>query len=135
MNVHEAIASAEAILPGKEAAEGERDPRWQAIIAVGGFIETDPKPVWSFVERWGVHPDDDLRAAIATCLLEHLLDCDFDLIFPRMERLARLNPRFAEMVGWCWSFGDSEHAARLHRLIEELQARAGEPRGFLCTDS
>jgi hypothetical protein len=124
MNVNEAIASAEAILAGKEAAEGEQDPRWHAIIAVGEFIETDPEPVWSFVERWGVHPDDDLRSAITTCLLEHLLEFHFDLIFPRMERLARSNRCFAENVGGCWLFGESElpeNAARLHRLVEELQ--------------
>ncbi len=41
-----------------------------------------------------------------------------------MERLARLNPWFAEMVGNCWLFGESElpeNAARLKRLVEELQ--------------
>ncbi len=123
MNVHEAIASAEAILPGKLAAKDEKDPRWQAIIAVGEFIEADPESVWLFVERWGKYRSKDLRTAIATCLLEHLLEYHFDLIFPRMERLARSNPRFAETVGGCWLFGESEfpeNAARLHRLVEEL---------------
>ena len=124
MNVHEAIVSAEAILPGKLAAKGEKDPRWQAIIAVGNFVESDPEPVWSFVERWGKHRSMDLRTAIATCILEHLLEYHFDLIFPRMERLARSNPRFAEMVGGCWLFGESElheNAARLHRLVKKLR--------------
>ena len=37
--VHRAIARAERVLPGKPAAEGKRDPRWQAIIRVGEFIE------------------------------------------------------------------------------------------------
>ena len=124
MNVNEAIAAAEAILPGKEAAGGEKDPRWQAIIAVADFVATEPEPVWLFVERWGVHPDDDLRSAIATCLLEHLLEHHFELIFPRVERLARSNPCFAEMVSWCWLFGDSElpeNAARLNDLLAGLQ--------------
>jgi hypothetical protein len=124
MNVHEAIARAEAILPGKLAAKGEYDPRWQAVIAVGNFVETDPEPLWSFVERWGRHRSQDLRAAIATCLLEHLLEYHFDLVFPRMKRLARSNRRFAELVGWCAEFGQSQlpkNAARLHRLVKELQ--------------
>jgi hypothetical protein len=124
MNADEAIALADAILPGRAAAEGERDPRWQAIIAVGEFIETDPESVWLFVQRWGLQPDEDLRSAIATCLLEHLLEHHFDLIFPRMERTARSNAYFAEMVGWCWLFGQSElpeNAARLHRLVKDLQ--------------
>jgi hypothetical protein len=125
MSVAEAIRNAEAILPGQQAAEGEDDPRWQAIIAVAAFIETDPEPVWSFVERWGKHPDDDLRSAMATCILEHLLEYHFDLIFPRMERAARSNPYFAEMVGGCWLFGQSElpeNAARLQRLVKDVQA-------------
>ena len=124
MNVIEAITNADAILPGRQAGEDEQDPRWQAIIAVADFVQTDPEPVWLFVERWGRHPDEDLRMAIATCLLEHLLEHHFDLIFPRMERFARSNACFAETVGWCALFGDSElpeNAARLHRLVKELR--------------
>jgi hypothetical protein len=45
MTVHEAIAQAEAILPGRAASEGETDPRWQAVIAVAGFIEAEPEAV------------------------------------------------------------------------------------------
>jgi hypothetical protein len=123
MNVDEAIRNADAILPGEQAAAGEKDYRWKAIIAVGDFVETEPEAVWAFVERWGVHPDEDLRTAIATCTLEHLLEHHFDLIFPQMERLARSNPCFAEMVGMCSLFGESElpeNAARLRRLVGDL---------------
>jgi hypothetical protein len=125
MTVNEAIARAEAILPGKEAAEGENDPRWQAVIAVADFVESDPEPVWSFVERWGTSPDEDLQMAIATSILEHLLEYHFDLILPRMERLARSNPCFARTVASCWLFGQSElpeNAARLHRLAKDVEA-------------
>ena len=31
---------AQAVLPGQEAPQGGTDPRWQAIIEVGKFIET-----------------------------------------------------------------------------------------------
>jgi hypothetical protein len=121
MDVNETIARAEAALPGERVPEDERDPRWQAIIALADFIESDPEPVWSFVERWGKHADDDLRAAVATCLLEHLLEHHFALIYPRMERLARSSHLFAETVGMCWQFGQSkvpENAARLESLVE-----------------
>jgi hypothetical protein len=53
------------------------------------------------------------------------LEYHFDLIFPRMERAARSNPYFAEMVGGCWLFGQSElpeNAARLQRLVKDVQA-------------
>jgi hypothetical protein len=52
MTVQEAIARAEAVLPGHVAPEGESDPRWQAVIAVAEFIESDPEAEWSFALRW-----------------------------------------------------------------------------------
>jgi hypothetical protein len=124
MNVHEAIESAEAILPGVAAPEGEEDRRWQAIIAVAGFIEDEPEVVWLFVERWGQYPDEDLQAAVATCLLEHLLAAHFDLLFPWVERLALSNACFAHAVGMCWPFGEVErpvNAALMNELVSELK--------------
>jgi len=73
MTVHKAIKRAEAILPGVAAPDGETDPRWQRIVDIGQYIESDPESVWEFVSRWGQHHDEDLRMAVATCLLEHLL--------------------------------------------------------------
>jgi hypothetical protein len=61
MDVSDAIAAAERILPGKAAAEGSRDPRWQAIIAIEDFVEEEPDAIWSFILRWGSNPDEDLR--------------------------------------------------------------------------
>ena len=125
MTVTEAIHQAEVILPGIPAPEGELDPRWQAIIAVAEFIEDEPEAVCSFAERWGQHPNEDLRVAIATCVLEHLLEHHFDLVFPRAERLARSSRRFAQTVAMCWRFGESEHpanAAKLDELLRELRS-------------
>jgi hypothetical protein len=47
MTLQEAIAYANSLLPGTPAPEGERDERWQAIIAVGQFIEAEPLLVWA----------------------------------------------------------------------------------------
>jgi hypothetical protein len=124
MNVHEAIENAEAILPGTAAADGQEDPRWKAIIAIADFIEDEPEPIWSFVERWGQHADEDLRSAIATCLLEHLLEVHFDLLFPKAEHLARSNPQFAHTLTMCWPFGEArrpENAMRMDKLVAELR--------------
>jgi hypothetical protein len=44
MDVWEAIERAEPILPGRAAAEGRRDPRWQAIIAIEEFVQEEPMP-------------------------------------------------------------------------------------------
>ena len=120
MSVQDAITKAEALLPGQAAPDGEIDPRWQAIIGVAEFIETEPEAVWSFIERWGGHPDEDLRMAIATCLLEHLLENDFDHFIGRVEHRARADALFARMVRSCWKLGqvkDPERAVRFERLI------------------
>ncbi len=121
--VTEAIQLAERVLPGIEAAEGESDPRWQAIIEVGAYVESDPEAVWEFTVRWGKYDDDDLRGAIATCVLEHLLQYYFDLLFPRVEELARESKLFAGTFCSCWKFGQSElphNAARFDELKREF---------------
>jgi hypothetical protein len=121
MTVTEAVRRADELLPGRAAPKGRIDPRWQAIIAVGEFVESEPEAVWRFVRRWGSHSNRDLRAAVATCLLEHLLEHHFDLVFPRMERLARASDRFVDTLQRCGRFGQSTlpmRAAKLDRLPE-----------------
>jgi hypothetical protein len=119
-----AIRRAERILPGTAAPEGERDPRWQAIIRVGEFVETHPEDVWLFTLRWAKHAQQDLRMAVATCLLEHLLEHHFDLMFPRVREAAGKSVRFAETLSWCSEFGEASlprNAARLQRLLQEVR--------------
>jgi hypothetical protein len=119
-----AIARAEKILTGKPAPDGKHDPRWQAIIRVGEFIETQPEAVWHFALRWGKHAQSDLRGAVSTCLLEHLLEQHFELLFPRVRRVALETPRFADTFGSCFWFGQAKipkNARRIKRLERELR--------------
>lgn len=115
MGIEQAIREAEALLPGIPVDEGD-DPRWQAIIAVGEFIESDPEAVWEFIVRWGCHPEDDLRAAIATCLLEHLLEYHFAQFFPRVEDLAESSGLFGDTFKRCWQFGQSDAPGNAERF-------------------
>jgi hypothetical protein len=114
MSVQDAIHTADALLSGN-AQENDND-RWQAIIAVGKYIESEPEPIWEFVRRWGNHPLEDLRVVIATVLLEHLLEFHFELIFPRIEGVAQDDPLFADMFCRCWKFGQSEQPANAQRF-------------------
>jgi len=126
MTAQEAIEAAEQLLPGRAAPEGEEDPRWQAIIVIGEFVEKEPEAIWSFVLRWGSHEDEDLRAAVATLLLEHLLEYHFDIIFPRVEAAARCNKWFGKTTTQCWKFGQAKHperAARFDALCAEIRQR------------
>jgi len=116
MGVRVAIQNADALLPGEPAQEGHQDPRWQAIIAVGEFVESDPGAVWGFIRRWGVHPQEDLRAAVATCLLEHLLEHHFAAFFPQVEQLALADPLFGDTFRRCWQFGQAREPGNGERF-------------------
>ena len=122
--VEDAIAAANAVVLREAPREEGIDPRWQAIIAVGEFVQTQPEAVWSFVERWGSSADKDLRAAIATCVLEHLLEYHFDDFISRVEKAALANPLFGDMVSYCSKFGQAEEqgrAARFDRLLARIR--------------
>jgi hypothetical protein len=116
VGVQDAIHEADTVLPGEPVDEGS-DPRWQAIIRVGEFIESDPEPVWQFILRWGVHPQEDLRKAIATCLLEHLLEHHFERYFPEVERAALADPMFGDTFQRCWQFGQAKEAGNAERFV------------------
>ena len=134
MHLEGAIAIANAILPGKEAPPGKIDPRWQAIILVGEFIPTHPKEVCDFAIRWAKHPGQDLQQAIGCCLIEHLLEQHFDLVFPRMRKAAledsRVAKHFLVYSSRSWPFGQAQlpkNANRLKRLAKALQHKTRPP--------
>jgi hypothetical protein len=124
-----AIAIAEAILPGKKAPPGKIDVRWQAIILVGAYIETHPNEVCDFAIRWAKHRSLDLQSAISCCLIEHLLEHHFDLLFPKLREAALSNAKVAEH--FCpysrrFKFGHAQlpkNASRLKRLASELDKK------------
>ncbi len=109
--------------------------RWQAAILAGEHVKGSPEAVWSIVEQWGCVDDEDTRTAVATCILEHLLEYHFDLIFPRVAELANRNSRFAETFRLCSKFGQSElpdnakRFAGLLRLTRRKSRRCRRTRG------
>ena len=122
--VTNAIAAASRLLPGVAAPDGQTDPRWQAIIRVAEFATSNPDEVWEFAARWGSHSDPDIRAAVATCIVEHLLEADFSSTFPKVAALARANSNFSLTVRVCWEFGEAkfpQNARALAELKKELK--------------
>ena len=116
MTVVQAIRKAERILPGQVAPEGQMDPRWQAIMLVEEHIEEHPDEVWRFARKWGTHANADLRTAIATLLVEHLLEYHFSRIFPLVSGACRQSARFADTVNRCWALGQAKKPANMRRL-------------------
>jgi hypothetical protein len=134
MNVKQAIEAAERLLPGMGAPAGGIDPRWQAVIRISEFIESDPQPVWEFVSRWGSDADHDVRMAVATCLLEHLLESRFEFCFADMASLAQRDRLFAATVRGCWSTLDAEQQGKLQQLREKLDWLWGQQLDHLVPD-
>ena len=107
MSVTELIDYANSLLPGTPASEGENDPRWQAIMELAEYVESNPEEVWAFACKWGGHPQEDIRNAIACCVLEHLLEHHFQSIFPRVEEMVKDAfkgdiERAVDFVHWTW---------------------------------
>jgi hypothetical protein len=127
-----AIARAEALLPGRYPRRMKRDPRWLAIIKVGEFIETHPIEVCNFALKWARVRNGDIGGAIHCCLIEHLLEHHFDLVFPMMRRAAFNNLWIADNFtpySPYFQFGQAElpkNAARLKRLARQLERHHAE---------
>jgi hypothetical protein len=85
--------------------DADDDCRWQALIVAGEFIPSEPEAVWQLVRRYGSSDDRDMRAAVATILLEHLLE-------RRRARYRRLveaeirkgNRQLEDTFARCWTF-------------------------------
>src|SRR5260370_1965804 len=116
MTVQDALAAAEQLLPGRSAPDGAEDPRWQAIIEVAMFAEHEPDAIWPFVLKWGSHEDEDVRAAIPTCLLDHLLQHPFYTIFPRLKSPARPNALFGQTPAQLRKSAPAKHPQLAHHL-------------------
>ena len=125
--VLEAIGYADSLLPGIPASERQEDDRWQAILRVANYVGTNPEEVWQFVHRWASYPQEDLRDAIACCLLEHLLEVHFQLVFPRVEQAVREDPIFADTWCRCWKLGQAE-ATGHSEAFDKLRAWCEEAR-------
>ena len=109
-------------------ATGEEGHVWKAAVRLGEFVEIAPNEVWSLVTKWADSENDEVRMALATCVLEHLLEHHFDRYFPLVEELALSNSRFADTFSSCWQFGQSDapdNAARMDSLKDRIRKRHG----------
>ena len=122
-----AIDTAERLLrAGHPAVEEDADPKWQAIIAVGNFIDRAPERLWPFILKWGGSDDEDTRTATATVLLEHLLEYHFDLYVDRVAHAIEADSNFADTFTRCWRLGqadDPPNAVRFDALMAAARER------------
>ena len=95
---------------------GDEAVRWEAADQAGILITTRPEVAWALVVEFGRSKNADVRAAIATCVLEHLLEHEFDEYFTRLEaELATEDPELEDTFTLCWKFGVAEYGDRMRR--------------------
>ena len=86
------------------------------------YIKDDPEAVWPLVTKWGAVRNRDIRAGVAVCVLEHILEFHFEEYFPRIERLIRGGVRrMALTLSMCWHLGkasDPSNSERIKRLVD-----------------
>jgi hypothetical protein len=111
--------------------DSDNDCRWQALIVIGEAIRSSPETAWEVVVDSGSSPDEDMRNAVATVLLEHLLEEQFELYFPSVrDRVLSRDRLFQDTLSRCWvSTSGSPHRARVQHLLD-VAAHGG-----LSTDS
>jgi hypothetical protein len=132
MTITQAIRNAEKLLPGIPAPEGKNDPRWQAIMKIEDHIQNHPDKVWDFARKWGTHPNTDLRTAIAVLLIEHLIQCHFERIFPKVEVACSQSRRFCDTFLRCWPLGQAEmptNAKRFNALVKSIMKKTSQQLG------
>jgi hypothetical protein len=97
---------------------------WSAAVAAGELVQREPKQVWQLIMQYGVSSNEDVRAAVATCMLEHLLEHHFDEYFPLLEtEILGGNRALGETFRICWKFGEAEtpgNSERWNKLLEKL---------------
>ena len=99
--------------------------RWEAASHLAEYLDDPPSDVWKLILTHGSSDDEDLRSAIATCVLEHLLEKFFDQYFPLLESEVRNgNRNLMKTLKLCWKFGESErplNSDRWDQLVRSLE--------------
>jgi hypothetical protein len=98
--------------------------RWQAAIALGEFVYFHPEDIGPLVHKHGSRRHADARMAIATCVLEHILEHHFDAFFPRVADAALSSRWFANTTCSCWQMGQAalpENARKWKKLMRGLE--------------
>lgn len=109
---------------------GLSDPkrRWEAAAAAGEYVYDAPDDVWPIVVEYGSAKDEDTRQAIATNILEHLLEHHFDRFFPLVEEEVQAgNDRLADTLRLSWKLGlstESGNSQRWDSLLSQTERDA-----------
>jgi len=108
-------------------SDSENNCRWQAAIVVGMNIEPAPDEAWQIVCEHGNSEDEDMRSAMATILLEHLLEHDFYKYFALIRaEVSAGRLRLLDTLAICAFPKDDARTKKLRNFLRN--ATRGRPR-------
>ena len=93
--------------------------RWQALLVIAEFAEEAPEAVWEIVLKQGSAANAEQRSAVATALLERLLEHHYDAYIDRMKsEIEQGNRNLTDTLRRCWMFGGAKrHSREVDRLL------------------
>jgi hypothetical protein len=104
--------------------------RWQSLIVIGEYIPAGYRnnAIWQLILQY-CGRDEDMQNALATVLLEHLLEHDFYNMFPQVvAEVERGNEWVVDLLERCWAFGEAEHQwDQVETLIRQYRATHPTP--------
>jgi hypothetical protein len=99
---------------------------WTAAVEAGELIASRPDEVWELILDYGSRENADMRQAISSCMLEHLLEHNFERYFGRLEESINSgNKNLGQTFSLCWKFGQSNaesNALRWDRLATSISS-------------
>lgn len=96
---------------------------WKGAELLGEHAEHNPDAIWSLVVKHGSATSPEVREAIATCVLEHILEHHFEPYFSDIEsRVNAGDNSLLQTLALCWKLGQAEvpeNSCRWDKLIGE----------------
>ena len=89
-------------LAQKFIKDSDNNCRWQSLIIIGEYLDKYPDYIFKIIIKYGSSKDEDMRTAVATILLEHLLEKDFKKYFNLYKNLSTNNYYLLDTLSKCW---------------------------------
>jgi hypothetical protein len=86
----------------KTIEDSNNNCRWQSLIIIGEFLDKYPNDIFNLIVKYGSSKDEDMRTAVATILLEHLLEKDFKKYFSLYKNISKDNSYLLDTLSKCW---------------------------------
>jgi hypothetical protein len=116
--------SADVVVLERDLASRDEGRRWAAAAELSEFTKKAPEALWPIILKHGASGDADLRQAVATCLLEHVLEYHFAHYFPLLEiEIKKGNANLRDTFSSCWKFGQSEQPENSKKWDRLLSAK------------